>query len=96
MLSLSRCKNPICPVDEGLGLMSSKLTRLVAKLATHMMADCKPSTTKAILDQIGDISPSVSTLLRFIVSVHDHFQNIEEEILSEVQVSNDCIIIPQK
>ena len=80
-----RTRNAICPTAESLGLLEGGVTRLAGKIITHMCAECTPRTVASMLQQMGAMTPSVSTIQRLVGEVHEPYLAIEEEALVKVR-----------
>ena len=78
-------KTSICPVDESLGLLEGSMTRPAGKIVAYMVSQCPPREVKKILDRLGTLSPSVSSMQRLMGSLHRDWEDIETEALDDIR-----------
>ena len=64
------------PVDESLGLVDDYLTRPAAELGLLMMGHCTAREAAAFFAKTGAMTPSVSTLQRLTLSMHECWESL--------------------
>ena len=73
------------PVDESLGLVDDYLTRPAAQLGLLMMGHCTAREAAAFFAKIGGMTPSVSTLQRLTLSMHECWESLGPETLGSIR-----------
>ncbi len=75
----------LVPVDESLGLIDDYLTRPAAQLGLMMMGHCTPREAEEFFAKMGGMTPSVSTLQRLALSMHEHWESVAPETLASIR-----------
>ena len=83
------CSTSLVPVDESLGLVDDYLTRPRAQLGLMMMGHCTAREAEAFFAKMGGMTPSVSTLQRLTLSMHERWEGIAPETLASVRAAED-------
>ena len=73
------------PVDESLGLVDDYLTRPAAELGLLMMGHCTAREAAAFFAKTGAMTPSVSTLQRLTLSMHECWESLGPETLGSIR-----------
>ena len=73
------------PVDESLGLVDDYLTRPAAELGLLMMGRCTAREAAAFFAKTGAMTPSVSTLQRLTLSMHECWESLGPETLGSIR-----------
>ena len=73
------------PVDESLGLVDDYLTRPAAELGLPMMGHCTAREAAAFFAKTGAMTPSVSTLQRLTLSMHECWESLGPETLGSIR-----------
>ena len=73
------------PVDESLGLVDDYLTRPAAELGLLMMGHCTAREAAAFFAKTGAMTPSVSTLQRLTMSMHECWESLGPETLGSIR-----------
>ena len=73
------------PVDESLGLVDDYLTRPAAELGLLMMGHCTAREAAAFFAKTGAMTPSVSTLRRLTLSMHECWESLGPETLGSIR-----------
>ena len=73
------------PVDESLGLVDDYLTRPAAELGLLMMGHCTAREAAAFFAKTGAMTPSVSTLQRLTLSMHERWESLGPETLGSIR-----------
>ena len=73
------------PVDESLGLVNDYLTRPAAELGLLMMGHCTAREAAAFFAKTGAMTPSVSTLQRLTLSMHECWESLGPETLGSIR-----------
>ena len=73
------------PVDESLGLVDDYLTRPAAELGLLMMGHCTAREAAAFFAKTGAMTPSVSTLQRLTLSMHECWESLGPEALGGIR-----------
>ena len=73
------------PVDESLGLVDDYLTRPAAELGLLMMGHCTAREAAAFFAKTGAMTPSVSTLQRLTLSMHECWESLGPEALGSIR-----------
>ena len=73
------------PVDESLGLVDDYLTRPAAELGLLMMVHCTAREAAAFFAKTGAMTPSVSTLQRLTLSMHECWGSLGPETLGSIR-----------
>ena len=73
------------PVDESLGLVDDYLTRPAAQLGLLMMGHCTAREAAAFFAKTGAMTPSVSTLQRLTLSMHECWESLGPETLGSIR-----------
>ena len=73
------------PVDESLGLVDDYLTRPAAALGLLMMGHCTAREAAAFFAKTGAMTPSVSTLQRLTMSMHECWESLGPETLGSIR-----------
>ena len=68
----------LVPADESLGLIDDYLTRPAARLGLMMMGHCTAREAEDFFAKMGGMTPSVSTLQRLTVSMHERWESNRE------------------
>ena len=79
----------LVPVDESLGLIDDYLTRPAAQLGLMMMGHCTAREAEEFFAKMGGMTPSVSTLQRLILSMHERWESIAPEALDTMCGAED-------
>ncbi len=78
----------LVPVDESLGLIDDYLTRPAAQLGLMMMGHCTPREAAEFFAKMGGMTPpSVSTLQRLTLSMHERWEGIASETLKSIRAA---------
>ena len=83
----------LMPVDESLGLVNDYLTRPAAQLGLMMMGHCTAREAEEFFEQVGGMTPSVSTLQRLTVTMQERWERLGPEALAGIGEAED---IPQE
>ena len=70
------CGRSVVPVDESLGLIDDYLTRPAAQLGLMMMGHCTAREAEEFFAKMGALTPSVSTLQRLTLSMHERWEDV--------------------
>ena len=73
------------PVEESLGLVDDYLTRPAAELGLLMMGRCTAREAAAFFAKTGAMTPSVSTLQRLTLSMHECWESLGPETLGSIR-----------
>ena len=73
------------PIDESLGLVDDYLTRPAAELGLLMMGRCTAREAAAFFAKTGAMTPSVSTLQRLTLSMHECWESLGPETLGSIR-----------
>ena len=73
------------PVDESLGLVDDYLTRPAAELGLLMMGHCTAREAAAFFAKTGAMTPSVSTLQRLTLSMHECWESLGPKTLGSIR-----------
>ena len=73
------------PVDESLGPVDDYLTRPAAELGLLMMGHCTAREAAAFFAKTGAMTPSVSTLQRLTLSMHECWESLGPETLGSIR-----------
>ena len=73
------------PVDESLGLVDDYLTRPAAEFGLLMMGHCTAREAAAFFAKTGAMTPSVSTLQRLTLSMHECWESLGPETLGSIR-----------
>ena len=73
------------PVDESLGLVDDYLTRPAAELGLLTMGHCTAREAAAFFAKTGAMTPSVSTLQRLTMSMHECWESLGPETLGSIR-----------
>ena len=79
----------LVPVDESLGLIEDYLTRPAAELGLMMMGHCTAREAEEFFAKMGGMTPSVSTLQRLTLSMHERWESIAPEALDTMRSAED-------
>ena len=80
----------LIPVDASLGLIiDDYLTRPAAQLGLMMMGHCTPREAEEFFAKMGGMTPSVSTLQRLTLSMHERWEGIASETLKSIRAAED-------
>ena len=79
----------LVPVDESLGLIDDYLTRPAAQLGLMMMGHCTAREAEEFFAKMGGMTPSVSTLQRLTLSMHERWESIAPETLKSIRAAQD-------
>ena len=79
----------LVPVDESLGLIDDYLTRPAAQLGLMMMGHCTAREAEEFFAKVGGMRPSVSTLQRLTLSMHERWESIAPEALDTMCGAED-------
>lgn len=84
----------ICPLDIKVGMVHGNWTPKAAKLGTRIIAEVTPYTAEALLQEIGGMTPSKSTLDRLAKSVGkkiDQYENdIDEQLRAQQPIPKEA------
>ena len=73
------------PVDDSLGLVNDYLTRPAAEVGLLMMGHCTAREAAAFFAKASAMTPSVSTLQRLTLSMHECWESLGPETLDSIR-----------
>ena len=82
-------RTSLVPVDETLGLVNDYLTRPAAQLGLMMMGHCTAREAEEFFEKIGGMTPSVSTLQRLTLRMHERLGSLGPEALDGIRSAED-------